>query len=157
MLLAPIVEGLEEDLKRAAAIGGDDTRKAAEILVESLGSSIRLRILDALQQAADELTASLPGTSVEVRLQGRDPVLSLSISSASGAGAESADMGERGDEEVARITLRLPEGLKGQIERAASREGISVNGWLVDAAAHVLRLPGAPRRGPKRMTGFVRG
>lgn len=156
-MLAPIVEGLEEDLKRAAAIGGDDTRRAAEILVESLGAAVRLRILDAVQQAADELTASLPGTSVEVHLQGRDPVLSLSISSASGAGAESAELGEPGDEEVARITLRLPEGLKAQIERAASREGVSVNSWLVDAAAHVLRMPAVPRRGPKRMTGFVRG
>ena len=60
MLLAPIVEGLEQDLKRAAAVGGDDTRRVADVLVEALGSAVRLRFLDALQQAADELTASLP-------------------------------------------------------------------------------------------------
>ena len=58
---------------------------------------------------------------------------------------------------VARVTLRLPEGLKAQVERAASRDGVSINSWLVDAAAHALRLPPSPRRGSRRMTGFVRG
>jgi len=35
MLLAPIVEGLEDDLKRAAAVGGEDTRRVADVLVEA--------------------------------------------------------------------------------------------------------------------------
>jgi hypothetical protein len=156
MLLAPIVEGLEQDLKRAAAVGGDDTRRVADVLVEALGSAVRLRFLDALQQAADELTASLPGTSVEVRLQGSDPVLSLSVSTV-GSSSTDTDSVERGDEEVARVTLRIPERLKTQAERAASRDGVSLNSWLIDAAAQALRLPAAPRRGARRMTGFVRG
>jgi hypothetical protein len=143
MLLAPIVEGLEQDLKRAAAVGGEDTRRIADVLVEALGSAVRLRFLDALQQAADELTASLP-------------VLSMSVSTVGGA-STGTDSAERGDEEVARVTLRLPEGLKTQAERAAARDGVSLNSWLVDAAAHALRLPPAPRRGSRRMTGFVRG
>jgi hypothetical protein len=156
MLLAPIVEGLEQDLRRAAAVGGEETRRIADALVEALGSAVRLRFLDALQQAADELTVSLPGASVEVRLQGSDPVLSMTVSSLGGI-STGTDSEERGDEEVARVTLRLPEGLKAQVERAASRDGVSINSWLVDAAAHALRLPPSPRRGSKRMTGFVRG
>lgn len=156
MLLAPVIESLEQDLKRAAAVGGDDTRRVADALVEALGAAVRLRFLDALQQAADELTASLPGTSVEVRLQGSDPVLSLTVATLGTTSAD-VDSGERGDEEVARVTLRLPEKLKAQAERAASREGVSLNSWLVDAAAQALRLPPAPRRGSRRMTGFVRG
>ncbi|MGC9962782.1 MAG: hypothetical protein ABSE47_12900 [Acidimicrobiales bacterium] len=156
MLLAPIVENLEQDLKRAAAVGGEETRRVADVLVEALGASVRLRFLDALQQAADELTASLPGTSVEVRLQGSDPVLSLTIATMGGT-SDDPDAAERTDEEVARVTLRLPERLKGQAEKAASRDGVSLNGWLVDAVAHALRLPQAPRRGGRRMTGFVRG
>lgn len=156
MLLAPIVEGLEEDLRRAAAVGGDDTRRIADALVESLASSVRLRLLDALQQAADELSASLPGTSVEVRLQGSDPVLTLSMATmASGSG--DGEGAERGEEEVAHVTLRMPEGLKGQAERAAMRDGVSLNSWLVDAVVQALRLPPSPRRGSRRMTGFVRG
>jgi hypothetical protein len=156
MLLAPIVEGLEDDLKRAAAVGGEETRRIADVLVEALGSAVRLRLLDALQQAADELTASLSGSSVEVRLQGSDPVFSMTVSRL-GDVSTGTDSGERGEEEMARVTLRLPEGLKAQVERAASRDGVSLNSWLVDAAAHALRLPPSPRRGSRRMTGFVRG
>ncbi len=80
MLLAPIVEGLEDDLKRAAAVGGEETRRAAGVLAEALGSAVRLRFMDALQQAAEELADSLPGFGVEVRLQGRDPVLTVTAS-----------------------------------------------------------------------------
>jgi hypothetical protein len=157
MLLAPIVENLEQDLKRAAAVGGEETRRVADSLVEALGSSVRLRLLDALQQAADELTASFPGTSVEMRLQGSDPFLSLSVNPLTGRSPGGDDM-EQTDEEPARVTLRLPEGLKARIEQAAQREGTSLNSWLVDAAARALQLTSASRPGgPRRMTGFVRG
>jgi HicB family len=156
MLLAPIVESLEEDLKRAAAVGGDETRRVADVLVEAMGASVRLRLLDALQQAADELTASFPGTSVEMRLQGNDPFLSLSTA-ALAEPFPRAEAVERSDDEPARVTLRLPEALKTKVEQAAAREGISVNSWLVDAATRALQLPFASRRGPRRMTGFVRG
>ncbi len=155
MLLAPIVEGLSDDLKRAAAVGGDEIRQAADMLVDALGPALRLRLLDALQQAGEELSASFPGASVEVHLQGRDPVLSMSIGRGQG---EDGQVEESGDgDEVTRLTLRLPEGLKSQVERAANRDGVSINSWLIDAAAQALRLPPAPRRGARRMTGFVRG
>ena len=58
---------------------------------------------------------------------------------------------------MSRITLRIPERLKAQIERAAQRQGILVNSWLVDAAAGALQMPTMTRRGPRRVTGFVRG
>ncbi len=67
------------------------------------------------------------------------------------------DFGYGAEAEMARITLRIPERLKAQIERTAQRQGISVNSWLVDAAAAALRLPTAGRRGPRRVTGFVAG
>lgn len=156
MLLAPIVEGIEDDLRRAAAVGGEETRRIANALVDSLASAVRLRILDALQQAADELSSSLPGTSVEVRLQGNDPVFSLSVATMERPSAD-GEGSERSDEEVARVTLRMPEGLKGQAERAAVREGVSLNSWLVDAVVQALRLPSTTSRGSRRMTGFVRG
>jgi hypothetical protein len=158
MLLAPIVDGLSEDLKRSAAVGGDEIRQAAEMLVDALGPAVRLRILDALEQASEELTASFPGAQVEMHLQGRDPVLTLSLGRGPGTGShEDVGGGSAGDAETARLTLRLPEGLKNQVERAATNAGVSINTWLVDAAAQALRLPPASRRGAKRMTGFVRG
>jgi hypothetical protein len=57
--------------------------------------------------------------------------------------------GER-DDTVSRINVRMPEGLKTRIEQAADREGLSVNAWVVRAAAARLdRLQGG-RRGDQR-------
>ena len=63
---------------------------------------------------------------------------------------------------MARVNLRLSENLKGQIEEAAERAGLSVNGWLVRAAAAALDSGGQSRRadraarGSQRYTGWVR-
>jgi hypothetical protein len=52
---------------------------------------------------------------------------------------EGTDLGD-----IARITLRLPEGLKEAAERAAAAEAISVNAWLVRAIARVVAEPPRP-------------
>ena len=57
----------------------------------------------------------------------------------------------------ARITLRLPESLKQRVESAATREGASVNTWLVQALQRAVE----PRRPPSsasrnRLTGYGR-
>jgi hypothetical protein len=69
-----------------------------------------------------------------------------------------------GDEAaMSRINLRLPEYLKARIERAAADEGLSVNAWLVRAAAAALERAHPDRRagrrvppGPQRYTGWAR-
>jgi hypothetical protein len=66
------------------------------------------------------------------------------------------------DGAMARVNFRLSENLKGQIEEAAERAGLSVNGWLVRAAAAALDGSGQSRRtdraarGSQRYTGWVR-
>jgi hypothetical protein len=60
---------------------------------------------------------------------------------------------------VARISLRLPDGLKTRAERAAAAEGLSLNAWLVRAVAAGLREPrtsSSAGRGPRRISGFAR-
>jgi hypothetical protein len=64
---------------------------------------------------------------------------------------------------MARINLRLPEQLKAGIEQAAGRERLSVNAWLVRAAAAALASGGGVRRPRPRggrigqaYTGWVR-
>jgi hypothetical protein len=64
---------------------------------------------------------------------------------------------------MARVNFRLTETLKGRIEDAAERAGLSVNGWLVRAAAAALDADGPGRRtdrraarGSQRYTGWVR-
>jgi len=53
----------------------------------------------------------------------------------------------------ARITLRLPEQLKATIELAATREGVSVNAWLVRALARSVSSP-RRRQSGRRLTGY---
>ncbi|MDQ2984105.1 MAG: type II toxin-antitoxin system HicB family antitoxin [Actinomycetota bacterium] len=153
MQLRPFVEGLQADLEEIAAVGDDSVAEAARRLTAAVGASAGLRLLDALGEAALELTNQLPSGHVEIRLSGQDPALVYvddeAESTAPPSGAE--------DALVARISLRLPEGLKSSVEAAASREGVSVNAWLVRALTRAVGSGGGGRRGPgNRLTGFGR-
>jgi hypothetical protein len=61
---------------------------------------------------------------------------------------------------IARLNLRLPESLKVKVEEAARREGLSLNTWLVRAAAAAVEgTQGSTIRrsgGSERYTGWVR-
>ena len=71
MDLTPYLETLRADLAAAAAPAGEETARAAELLGRSLEPSARLALLEALTDAAAEITTRLPDASVEVRLRGR--------------------------------------------------------------------------------------
>jgi hypothetical protein len=150
MQLSPHVEGLLEDVADIAAVGDDATAEAARRLSVALRSAAGLRFLDALTEATLELSAQLSTGHVEVRLAGQDPSL-VFVDEGTGGDSAPADEGL-----TARITLRLPEGLKAGIEASAAREGLSVNAWIVRALS---RSTGSTtRRGPgSRLTGFARG
>jgi hypothetical protein len=149
MELAPHVDAIRTDLEAAAA--DDDAAQAvAERLARSLEASIQLRLLDVVGEAALELSDQLPAGHVEVRLAGRDVRLVL-VNDAAAAEPMTAAEDEGG---TARLTLRMPEGLKGRVEGAADREGISTNAWLVRAISRALES--APRRKTgNRLTGFA--
>ena len=181
MDITPFVESLRQDLLRAAEAGGADVRAAAERLSHALDSAVRLTVMDALSQAASEITHELAGTSVEVRLKGREPVFVVigqateppvipASPPATEEAADDTDSAFDGDDEVvARITLRLPESLKTRAEELASKRGQSLNTWLVNAARAAASFnvdisstpfgPGAPgrnRASNKRIQGWVR-
>src|SRR5213593_4512275 len=135
MEMARFVEALESDLAAVAAVGDEQTRAAAERVLQAIRSSAGLRLLDALGEAALEVSAQLPSGHVEVRLAGQDPALVY-------VGEEEAPPEPAGDDGLtARITLRLPETLKTSIEAAAAREGVSVNSWLVRALSRSVAGP----------------
>jgi hypothetical protein len=150
MQLSPHVEALLADLAEIAAVGDEATAEAARRLALALRSAAGLRFLDALTEATLEVSAQLPSGHVEVRLAGQDPSL---VFVDEHAAAEHTP----GDEGLtARITLRLPEGLKAGVEAAAAREGLSVNAWIVRALSR--NTGSTTRRGPgSRLTGFARG
>jgi hypothetical protein len=141
------VQALREDLARIAAVGDEHTAHAAEVLSLALESALGRRLQEALGEAALELSAHLRSGRIEVRMAGGDPELVL----VDDEDPEPASSDEALD---ARITLRLPEALKRRVEDAASRDGISVNTWIVRALA---RDAGTPRRsGGRRLTGYGR-
>jgi predicted HicB family RNase H-like nuclease len=63
--------------------------------------------------------------------------------------------GAVGEELSARISLRLPESLKGAVEKAAAREGISTNAWLVRAIARATESRTAVNTGGRRLSGYA--
>jgi hypothetical protein len=179
MDLTPHVERLRHELGVAAAAGGDDARALAERLTAPLESAVRLVLLEALSDAADEITREMAPGSVEMRLRGREPGFAVTPAPAeeappaTGGAADALGGGIGGaappapdveEGAMTRINLRLPDSLKARVEEAAGREHLSVNAWLVRAATSALapvdrderRSPRRNARGGQNLTGWVR-
>ena len=78
MDLQPYVDRVRHELEVAAAAGGPDAEALAERLTAPLDSAIRLALLEALSDAAQEITREMAPGSVDVRLRGRDPEFTVS-------------------------------------------------------------------------------
>ena len=146
MQIAPYVDALQHDLAAVAAVSDQESAETIRRVAAALESSVRLRFLHAVTEAANELTSPLPNGHVEVRLADGDPTLLF---------VEEAPVVAPAPEDAlsARITLRLPETLKASAEAAAARAGVSVNCWLIHAISR--HLESRPRRSG-RLTGFAR-
>jgi hypothetical protein len=183
MDLGPYVENILQQLADAAEAGSDDARAIAERLVAPLDAAMRLTLQDVLAAAAEEITTELAPGSVELRLRGRDLELVVTPSPAHSPGG---DLHDRSDDEtsnlwpatasggalpasvagdeaaMSRINLRMPDRLKARIEQAANGEGLSVNAWLLRAAAAALERTRPDHRrqqaplGAQRYTGWAR-
>ena len=171
MDLTPYVERLRSELAVAAEAGGEDARTLAERLTAPLESAVRLVLLEALSAAAGEITRELAPGSVEVRLRGAEPGFAITLPPTDEAPAEAPEAAPRvdtarllaDDSGTSRINLRLPDALKSRVEEAAAREGLSINAWLVRAAAAALepgrvghRAERPATKAGQRYTGWVR-
>lgn len=176
MDLTPYVARLQRDLVTAARTGGPEATELAELLAGGLEPSARMLLLDAVVEAAAEVTERLSPGSVDVRLRGRD--LDLVVSSPSSepsapatpAGPTTGDASSASDADddeaggTARLSLRLPERLKPRVEEAAEAAGMSVNAWLVRTVSAAVADPRttsappstAPIRTGQRHTGWAR-
>ncbi len=177
MELHGYVDELQRQLVSAAEAAGDEARAVAERLVLPLDAATRLVLLEALSEAAGEISAELAPGGVDVRLRGRDPEFVVSAPAAPtfaerdttptpqpvpAAPAASA-VAVPDDAPTTRTTLRLPDQLKTQVEAAAVRDGVSLNTWLVRAVAAALEPAAAPSPGTtpavtdgRRVTGWAR-
>ena len=150
METAQFIEGLQEDLRELAQIGGDELVHATRRLEGAVKQSATLRLIDALTQVALDLSSQLPNGHIDVRLSGQDPELVYVEEEGEEAPSPSGEDGLS-----SRITLRLPESLKSSVERAAEAEGASVNTWIVRALQRAVSGGGGRAvRSGKRITGF---
>jgi hypothetical protein len=180
MDITPYVENLRRDLLAAAESAGEEARQTAERLGYALDPSARLALMEAISQAASEITAAMPSGSVDVRLDGRELDFVVQAPQATAPAPPLPPPppvppapGEMTEEGMARITLRIPDSVKTKAEDAAAAAGQSLNTWLVnlvrgatnDRAIHVdVDLSSLPfggdfpfggKRGNRRVTGWI--
>jgi hypothetical protein len=164
MELSDFAAKLHRELTSITRFAGEDVTRAAELLAETLDSSVRLILLDVLSAAAADITARLSDTVVEVRLADGEPTFVVMTAPPEPEYEEQPRPAAAGadQEPGARLTLRLPDSLKTRIEAEAARDGVSVNTWLVRAASRSLENPARGSRpsgrwGPgQRITGYAR-
>jgi hypothetical protein len=181
MDITPYVESLRRDLLAAAEAAGPEARATAERLSYALDPSARLALMEAISQAAAEITAELPSGTVDVRLAGRELEFGLHLPPPPQPDAATPDTdAEEPDEgNLARITLRIPESVKARAEEFATRANVSLNTWLVNVVRAATRdgainidldlssintsintalndaLGGLRQHGGRRMTGWI--
>ncbi|KAA9157578.1 toxin-antitoxin system HicB family antitoxin [Amycolatopsis acidicola] len=176
MDLTPYITSLREDLAATASAGDENTRRTAAVLSAALEPAVRLALMNALADLAAEVTTHLPGHVVEVRLDGRD--VRVVVTGSPEAAPEPGQAppppppppappnpGEGGD--IARMTLRMVEQIKGQAEQAAAAQGVSLNTFISQAVQGALggaqfHGKGAGKAKPGRSTdshlhGWVKG
>lgn len=148
MHVEPIVNTVLAGLNAQASLAAGDPaiEAAAGQLAAALEPALRQAALALAEQAADEVRAQLPDRTVSVVIQDGDPALRITeapLTASAPVDPEEFD---------ARITLRLPPSLKRLVEDAATVDGESVNGWVVDALSR--RANRSPGRGRRVTEGF---
>lgn len=146
------VEGLLDDLESLVALarGEEAVAEAARRLSRALAASAATRLLDVMTHAALALSERLPSGHVEVRLVAQDPEF-VYVEDEPGVPHAPAD-----DPTTARITLRLSQRLKDEIEGAAEREGLSVNTWLIRTLDRAVAGGRGHQSIGNRLRGFAR-
>ncbi|MEO7126103.1 MAG: toxin-antitoxin system HicB family antitoxin [Nakamurella sp.] len=164
MELTHYLDALRDDLLAAAALGDEDTRRAATLLTTALEPAARLMLMSALSDFAAEITELLHDTTVDVSLRGRELRVTVSetdadadtpgtdwshAGEASSDAADDAGLGqavrEAGDE-LSRTTLRIVNRLKAEAEHAAINQGVSLNTYIQRAVSDAVRAAGRRSR-----------
>jgi hypothetical protein len=175
MDLTPYLTSLREDLATTASAGDEQTRRAAALLSAALEPSVRLALMHALADLAAEVTAQLPDHVVEIRLDGRD--VNVVVTGTPPRDTEPPEPAGRPQSppfppveggDIARMTLRMFEQIKGQAEQAAAAQGVSLNTFISQAVQGALhgssplsgggkQKPHAGQQTDSHLHGWVKG
>ncbi len=171
MDLTPYIRNLREDLLAAAALGDEQTRRAAALLGAAIEPAGRLAIMNALSDLAAEVTEALDQHVVEIKIDGRDVRVAVSDKHPPepGQADDGARDGHRMSPEelrravqeaggvLSRTTIRLLDDLKSQAEQAASEQGVSLNTYISRAVSDSVRTAVPPGLKGKRSKGYDGG
>ena len=136
-----ILDSIEAAVESQLSVGdgGEAIEEAAAALMAALRPALQQAALKLAEQAAAEVGAQLDGYRVSVILDEGEPSLLVREDSTSRAAIT--------DDLSARITLRLPDSLKEDLESAAGATGDSVNAYVIKALSSR-----AARRSSRRIT-----
>jgi HicB-like protein involved in pilus formation len=123
MKMSLVIEGLRSDIMAVGELGDEVVAEVAERIAAMFSRSAPSRVLDLLSDVAAELSDEVPEGRIEIRVVG-DEVEFAYVAERPPPSDSDADLSSR-------ITLRLSEQLKSRVEESASREGLSVNGWIL--------------------------
>lgn len=167
MNLDPYLSAVLTDLDRATSLADEQTRQVAAKVASVVEPALRLAMVHALSDAAAGITSELTDTAVVVTMEGRDPVLSVHRTRAvppvpptPPTPSPPEPQPEAEDGETARVTVRLPQSLKAQLDRLAVEDDLSLNTWVVRALRRAVTTDAAgpdplPTQSARRVTGWA--
>jgi hypothetical protein len=125
MKMSLAVDGLLSDVTAVGDLGDAQVAEVAERIAAVLARSLPSRILDLVSEVSGEVSRELPQGRIDIHVGGDDIEL-VYVDDDPATPQSDAEL-------TARITLRLSEQLKARVEESASRQGLSVNGWVLRA------------------------
>ena len=123
----------EETLGQQAVLGGDAVEEVAGALLTAVRPAVERLALTIAEEAAAELSAQLTDATVRVAIEDGSPTLFVDRQEAD------EDVAIKTEDLEARLTLRLPTSLKGELEEAAGDVGDSINTLVVETLAKALQ------------------
>ena len=162
MDLSNYLRGVRDGVDNAAALADEDTKQVAARLATSVESSVQLALIEALADAANEISAELAPGSVGMTMRGLTPEFTVNLPDRAPEAtylepspadepneAEGAD-GDEDDDTTVRFSLRLPKWAKDKADKRAAEEGVSTNTWLAERVIRELSKRGRPAGPPRR-------
>jgi hypothetical protein len=139
-----VLTEIEAALTGQLRLAGDNAAaaEAGATLLAALQPALARAAFRLAEQAAHEVEAQLPDHEVNVILDDGEPAIRIR--------PVEADVRFSSDDLEARLTLRLPKGLKSELEEAAGTAGDSINAYVIKALSTAGRTG---RRTGRRITG----
>lgn len=156
------VQRMRSGVDQAVSLADSETQQLASRLVASLEPSVRLVLLEALADAANEIDQQLETAEVTMTLDRGEPMFvveehGITVEQLASYASEDDDEAEildeeledDADDELVRFSLRIPRWAKDKIDERADQEGVSTNAYLSELiVGHVARRRGRRDAGP---------